>query len=63
MSGNVVEKVVNNELDMTAGLISGVKKFCSNKRRRYFSGDYYLHHRVHDMLLAAWGCPPTACTE
>lgn len=31
MSGNVVEKVVNNELDMTAGLISGVKNFAVTK--------------------------------
>ena len=61
MSENVVEKVVNNELD--SRLNQWCQKFCSNKRRRYFSGDYYLHHRVHDMLLAAWGCPPTACTE
>ena len=58
MSENVVEKVVNNELDMTAGLISGVKNFAVTK-----GVDYYLQHRVHDMLLAAWGCPPTACTE
>ena len=31
MSENVVEKVVNNELDMTAGLISGVKNFAVTK--------------------------------
>ena len=31
VSGNVVEKVVNNELDMTAGLISGVKNFAVTK--------------------------------
>jgi len=31
VSENVVEKVVNNELDMTAGLISGVKNFAVTK--------------------------------
>ena len=31
MSENIVEKVVNNELDVTAGLISGVKNFAVTK--------------------------------